>query len=163
MSNIDIVIVRALHIFAGIIWVGFGLAMGLLVIPTAKKMGEQGTIVFKAWFVYSAFNRIIAIAAVTTTVAGLYLYFRVFDGANHRFLTETGSMVLSVGALFGLLSFGHGIALDRLGNKYAALAKSENPDEAELQALQDRIGRNGYISAILMTLAVTGMILPRYL
>ncbi|MDQ7027064.1 MAG: hypothetical protein Q9P01_09915 [Anaerolineae bacterium] len=159
----DIIIVRAIHIFAGIIWVGFGLAMGLLVIPTAKKMGEQGRIVFKAWFVYSAFNRLIAIAAVTTTVAGLYLYFRLFDGANHRFLTETGSMVLSVGALFGLLAFGHGIALGRLGDKYAKLAESESPEIADLQALQDRIGRNGYISAILMIIAVLGMILPRYL
>jgi uncharacterized membrane protein len=159
----DIVIVRAIHIFAGIIWVGFGLATSFLLAPAAKKTGEQAELVFKAWFVHSVFNRAMPVAAITTTVAGLYLYFRLFDGANHRFLTQTGSMVLSVGALFGLLAFGHGIALGRMSNKYAEAAKGDNPNMEELQALRARMGRNGNIAAILMVIAVLGMILPRYL
>ena len=159
----DVVIVRAIHIFAGIIWMGFGLAGGLLIAPAARKMGEQGATVFKAWFAYSAFNRIMAIAAVSTTVAGLYLYARVFDGMNHVAMSRTGSIVLSIGALFGLLAFGHGIALGRLGDKYAKLVLSENPKVEELQALGERIARNGRISGILMIIAVLGMILPRYL
>jgi uncharacterized membrane protein len=162
----DVIIVRAIHIFAGIIWVGFGLANGMLLAPAAQKMGQQAGIVFKAWYVYSPFNRVVPIAAITTTVAGLYLYARVFDGASHRFMTQTGSIVLSIGALFGLLAFGHGIALGRMAHKYAQLAAGDNPGAEqiqELQALGERMGRNGRISGVLMIISVLGMILPRYL
>jgi uncharacterized membrane protein len=163
MSDLVLIIVRAVHIFAAIIWVGFGLASGLLIAPAARKMGEQGATVFKAWFAYSAYNRIMAIAAVTTTVAGLYLYLTGIEGGWYTKFSQTGSMVLSVGALFGLLAFGHGIALGNLGNKYAKLVQGENPSGEELQALGERIARNGRISGILMIIAVLGMILPRYL
>jgi uncharacterized membrane protein len=159
----DIVIVRALHIFGGIIWVGFGLMAGMLGMAAQKMDGRERGIVFKALFVYSAYSRVIAIAAVTTTVAGLYLYGRLFDGMRHQFMTPTASMVLAFGALFGLLAFGHGIALGRLGGKYAELAKNADANPEELQALGERIGRNGRISAILMIIAVIGMILPRYM
>jgi uncharacterized membrane protein len=160
----DIVIVRALHIFGGIIWVGFGLMAGMLGMAAQKMQGQERGAIFKALFVYSAYNRVIAIAAVTTTVAGLYLYGRMFDGMRHLYgLTQNASIVLSVGALFGLLAFGHGIALGRLGNKYAELAKNADANPEELQALGERIGRNGRISAILMIIAVIGMILPRYM
>ena len=160
----DIIIVRALHIFAGIIWVGFGLFAGMLDMAAQKMSGQERGTVFKALFVYSAYSRAIAIAAVTTTVAGLYLYGRMFDGMQHRYgLNQTASMILSVGALFGLLAFGHGIGLGRLGTKYAELAKKADANPEELQALGERIGRNGRISAILMIIAVIGMILPRYI
>jgi hypothetical protein len=159
----DIVIVRALHIFGGIIWVGFGLMAGMLGMAAQKMEGQERGTVFKALFVYSAYIRAIAIAAGTTTLAGLYLYFRLFQEGKHMFMTPTASMVLSVGALFGLLAFGHGIALGRLGTKYKELAMKDDTKPEELQALGERIGRNGRISAILMIIAVIGMILPRYM
>jgi hypothetical protein len=130
---------------------------------SSAKDGATGGIVFKALFVYSAYSRVMAIAAVTTTVAGLYLYFRLYSGMKHTFMTPAASMVLSVGALFGLLAFGHGIGLGRLGGKYAELAAKDDAKPEELQALGARIARNGRISAVLMIIAVIGMILPRYM
>ena len=158
----DVVIVRALHIFAGIIWAGSGISAGMLGIA-AQKMGQQGSTVFKALYVHSPFLRVVPAAAITTTVAGLYLYARVFNGTQHRFLTQTGSIVLIIGAIFGLLAFGHGIMLGRLGNQYAQLAAKDDAKPEELQALGERIARNGRISGILMGIAVLGMVLPRYL
>lgn len=168
MGN-DVVIVRLIHIFAGIIWVGVGFSATLILGSIVRSLGPQkASSIVRAWYLNSPFLKVVPAAAITTTLTGLYLYGRVYDGAQHVRLSETGSMVLSVGALFGLLAFGHGMYVGRLGSKYAAIAReagdSPTPEQiGAMAAIGQKVAKNGPIISGLMFIAVIGMSLPRYI
>jgi uncharacterized membrane protein len=165
----DIIIVRALHIFAAVIWVGGGLLFSLLLNRIMANGGPQvGGGVVRAIYLHSPFLKVISTAAITTTVAGLYMYGRRETGTLVISGDTTQQIVLGIGALFGLMALGHGLFLARLGQKYTAIAKEagENPTQeqiGEMAALGQKIGRNGPIVSILMIIALIGMILPRYM
>jgi uncharacterized membrane protein len=169
MIALDITIVRAIHIFAAIIWVGGGLLISLVLNRIMANAGPQvGGSVVRAIYLHSPFLKVVPVVAITTTLTGLYLYGRRVEGTLVMSGDTTQQAVLGIGALFGLLAFGHGIFMGRLGNKYAEIAKEagDNPTEeqiGEIAALGQRIGKNGPIISILMIIAVTGMVLPRYL
>ena len=169
MIPLDIVIVRAIHIFAGIIWVGGGLLFSLLLNRIMANGGPQvGGTVVRAIYLHSPFLRVVPIVAITTTLAGLYLYARRVTGTLVGSGDTTQQIVLGIGSLFGLMAFGHGIFIGRLGQRYAEIARaagdSPTPEQiGEMAAIGQRIGKNGPIVSILMIIAVTGMVLPRYL
>lgn len=168
MIAIDITIVRALHIFAAIIWVGGGLLTSLLLNRIMANGGPQiGGAVVRAIYLHSPFLKVVPVVAITTTITGLYMYGRRESGTLVMGDT-TQQIVLGIGALFGLMAFGHGLFLGRLGSKYAAIAREagENPSQeqiGQMAALGQRIGKNGPIISGLMIIAVLGMILPRYM
>lgn len=169
MVPIDIVIVRAIHIFAAIIWVGGSLTISILLTRIMANGGPQvGGAVVRAIYLHSPFLKVIPAAAITTVLAGLYMYGRNAEGTLVTSGDTTQKVILGIGALFGLMAFGHGLFLAQLGTKYSAVAKAagDNPTEeqmAQMTAIGQRIAKNGPIVSILMIIAVIGMVLPRYL
>ena len=169
MIPVDIVIARALHIIAGIVWVGVGFSATLILGSIVRSLGPQnaGAIV-RAWYLNSPFLRAVPAAAIITVAAGLYLYGRRVPGTLVGSGDTLQQIVLGLGALIGLAAFGHGLFLSRLGNQYAAIAReagtSPTPEQiSQMGALGGRIGRNGPIISALMILSIIGMVLPRYL
>jgi len=170
-AQLDITIVRLLHIVAAFVWVGMSLAVSWVLLPMTQKLAaDRGSHLLQLWFAKSPFNRILALAAIVTTLAGVYLFARLsilFDG---QWLSTPGMIVLGIGAFFGLAAFGHGIALARLSSGYArladvALAEGETADEShqELALLEARLIRSGRIGLILTLIALVGMASARYL
>jgi len=169
MISIDVTVVRAIHIFAAIIWVGGSLTISLLLNRIMANGGPQiGGSVVRAIYLYSPFLKVVPAAAITTVIAGLYLYGRREAGTLVGSGDTTQQIILGIGALFGLMAFGHGLFLGRLGSKYAEAAKAagDNPTQEQIStmaAIGQRIAKNGPIVSGLMIVAVLGMILPRYL
>ncbi len=164
----DIAFVRLLHILAGVVWVGAGLTAELMILPTVRRLGPTGAAFFSAFYRFSIFSKVMPVASLTTTLAGLYLYARWFLSAGSLPFSTTGTIVLSVGALFGLAAFGHGISIGRLSGRFlaASIAAGESPtpeQRATLAGLQERMGRSGRVSLILMVIALVGMASARYL
>jgi hypothetical protein len=165
-----VTIFRFLHIIFGVIWVGFGTLLAWLMIPTAQRMGERGSTMLRTFVGYSPVGTIIGVSALVTTLAGLLLWpFRVQGAIDFRAFTGTGDIVMAIGAVFGLLAFGHGAtATGRYTGVYAAAAKAydDDPSDANRAALDDAYSKmklHANVSAWLTVIAVVCMSGARYL
>lgn len=147
-------VLRLLHIVAGLIWVGAAIMMSFYIEPASERSGGDGARFLRAFYVNTNYSRMIPVAAVITTLAGLLLYGMM---SYHETMNSAMGMSITLGALFGLLAFGHGyFALWRSAGQYGDLVKSGAGNEATLQALEEKLRRNGRIS---MWLAVVSLIL----
>ena len=100
-----ITVLRLLHIVAGLIWVGAAILMSCYIEPALERAGAGGSPFLRALYRDSSFPRLIPLSALITTVAGLLLYGLM---SYHEAMSSSMGMVLTLGALFGLLAFGHG-------------------------------------------------------
>ncbi len=162
--EILVLLLRLLHIVAGVIWVGFGTAATVVLAPLAKNMGDQGYEMLKAWFTRSHFSKIMPPASILTTLAGLTLWFIRFDmdAMQYRGFASVGSIVLAVGSVFGLMAFGHGIGLGAQTGRFADLVKA-NQNETAIRSAADSLMRSARVSTILTLIAVVCMASARYL
>lgn len=163
-------ILRLSHIVTGVIWVGFGALLAWVMIPAAQRTGERGSAMLRTFMTQTPTGTIFGVTALLTTVAGLLLWpLRVEGAIDFRAFTNTGDIVMSLGALFGLLAFGHGVtATGRYTRAYgaAATAYDADPSAANLKALEeaaDKMRLHTNISAWLALIAVIGMAGARYL
>ncbi|MCA9913377.1 MAG: hypothetical protein KC496_08500 [Anaerolineae bacterium] len=168
--DILIVVLRLLHILLGIIWVGFGVLLAWIMIPTAERTGERGQAMLRTFIGYSPIGTVFGISALGTTLAGLIMWpLRTENGYDLVAFGPAGDIVMSIGAVFGLLAFGHGAtATGRYTGAYAAAAKAydENPSPENAQALEDakkKFRMHTNISAWLAVVAVVCMAGARYL
>jgi hypothetical protein len=163
---IIVALLRLLHIVAALVWVGLGVSMTLIVAPTVRETGESGLRFMKAMLNASSANYI-AIASITTVVAGLLLY---ATGSPSRF-TQLGNIVLGIGAVAGLAAAAHGGSATGKVSKQMAdalntyltadgLSPAGRPVLAELGA---KMATHSRISLMLMIVALLGMGLARYL
>ena len=149
-----ITILRLLHIVAGLIWVGAAVLMSVYIEPTLEKVGADGSKVLRRLYGETGLSRLIPLSALITTVAGLLLYGML---SYHEAMSSSMGIVLTLGALIGLLAFGHGIfTVWRNAGRYAGLVKTDGSDEKTLSQLQEKMRRNGRVS---MWLAIVSLIL----
>jgi len=154
-------VLRLLHIVAGMIWVGAAIMMSFYVEPASERSGRDGARFLRDLYGKSNYARMIPVAAIITTLAGLLLYGMM---SYHETMNSAMGMSITLGALFGLLAFGHGFfALWRSAGQYSDLAKSGAGDEAALQALEDKLRRNGRIGMWLALVSLVLMAGARYI
>lgn len=156
-----ITVLRLLHIVAGLIWVGAAIALSCYIEPTLERAGASGRPFLRQLYGDSSFPRLIPLSALITIVAGLLLYGLL---SYHEAMSSSMGMVLTLGALFGLLAFGHGVfTVWRGAGRFAAMAASEKADEAALAQLQDKMRRNGRVSMCLAIVSLVLMAGARYI
>lgn len=170
MMNTLITVLRLAHILLGVVWVGFGAVSAWVLHPAAERLGSRGDDMLRTFYAYSNFNKVMPVAAGGTTLAGVVLWAlqanSLFDLANFAGL---GDIVMVIGAVFGLLAFGHGAsATGRFSGMYAqaAVAYDDNPTPETEQALKDgraKLFTHSNISAWLALVAVVCMSGARYL
>lgn len=170
--DIVMIVLRLVHIFAGILWAGAGFFLLLVLMPAMNAMGQEGIRFRQGFIVKSRFNTVMPIASLLTTLAGVLLFVRVSDHFNSDWLSSDSGIVLSIGSLAGWLAFGHGITTTGAAfKKSAALLKTIEaqgtpPTEsqvAQLQALGRKSIRHGRISVLLLIIAIVGMSAARYM
>ncbi len=163
-------ILRLTHIVTGVIWVGFGILVAWVLIPVAQRTGERGSAMLRTFMAHSPIGTIFGISALVTALAGLLLWpFRVDGAIDFLGFGPTGDIVMAIGALVGLLAFGHGAsATGRYTGVYAAAAKAydNDPSDANAKALEDardKMRLHTNVSAWLTLIAVICMSGARYL
>ena len=154
-------VLRLLHIVAGLIWVGAAVMMSFYVEPASQRSGGDGARFLRNLYGKTNYSRMIPVAAIITTLAGLLLYGMM---SYHETMNSAMGMSITLGALFGLLAFGHGFfALWRSAGQYSDLVKSGDADEAALQTLEDKLRRNGRVSMWLALVSLVLMAGARYI
>ena len=167
--NIVLVLLRLLHILGAVSWLALGGIMTLYVAPATVAAGETGYHYLKQLFTRTAFTKAIAPAAGITTLAGILLY--IVGNASSHF-TQTGNMVLGIGAVAGLIAAVHGGAV--VGRAITAFNKvlATLPDGTqsipsatltELNGMATSLLGHARISLALMIVALVCMGSARYL
>jgi len=159
------VILRIIHIFAGVLWVGAAYTMALFINPAVQASGAEGQKFMQVLAQHGKLPKRMSIAIGLTVLSGLLLYGLLFHGLAPL---NTGSgLALTLGGLFGLLAVVLGSRSGRTVKQMQALGAEMvgEPKPEQLQrmsALQEQMGRNSAIATILITLSLLGMVLSEY-
>jgi uncharacterized membrane protein len=170
--DIVVLILRLLHIFGGIFWVGASFMLVGFLSPVVQASGQAGGQVMQRLMTGSRFNSIFGLAGVVTMLAGVLLYWRTSGGVQLTWITTAPGLALTIGGLAGIAAgvIGGGVAgptAQKIGQFSAQLSRNQGaPSEAqltELRGLQQKMQRAQRLSVGLMIIAVAGMAVARYL
>lgn len=165
--DVYLTILRLVHIFSGIIWVGAGLTFTYIVAPAVRESGPAGGVFMRNVLTKTAFDKLMPAVSSLTVIAGLLLYWEISNGFDADWMGSANGMVLSIGVVAGIGAFGHGGAvigrttgeIKKLGD---AIQGPPTPEQAQqMAALQEKLTKHSHISAILMVIAVVGMAAAR--
>jgi uncharacterized membrane protein len=162
-----IVLLRVIHIFASVLWVGGGLFFISVIAPAVREAGQDGG-KFMQWVARQGrLSAMFAAASGTTFLSGLILY--PLLNYQDRLGTLSG-IVLSIGAVFGFLGFLHGLFVTgRLARQMTTLVKEPaagppTPEKLQaMQALGAKQNEAAIHSVMLTSLALLFMSASQYL
>src|SRR5262245_27042813 len=118
--DIYLVVLRLIHIFAAVIWVGSGFFSVVVLLPSLTRLGADASNLWMTLGKNRLFALIFPVTAGITMLAGILLYIRPGEGS---LFSSAGWAVLSIGALSGIAAGVHGGAvLGRMTGEYAGKA-----------------------------------------
>jgi len=166
--NIYLLVLRLVHIVAGIIWGGGALIMEFFIGRTILATGETGQKFAQHLMNKVRFHNFMTVMALSTVLAGGLLYWHDSNGFSSAWMMSSTGIGLGIGAAFGLIAFVFGAIFGASNAKLAqvgAQIQGKPTDEQLLQihALQKRIKTVSPIHVYSMIIAMTLMATARYL
>jgi uncharacterized membrane protein len=165
-TQIYLTVLRIIHIFSAVTWVGGGIFFLSVLTPTVRDAGPDGGRFMLQLSKYGRLGRLLTISSVLTVLAGLLLYYPTSGGLNSGWLKSINGITLTIGAIIGILALLHGaFATGPITRKMEGVAKQildqKGPPAPELmqqaQALGIKLGSNAGVSVGLAALALLFM------
>ena len=161
--NIDIVILRILHIVSGAFWVGTILFMALILRPKLISLGA-GVDRRLTQSIDRAVNAATGVAGLITVAAGIGLVLKLRWGHFDTFFDSGWGYAILIGFIAAMGAFTMG---GMAGGAIARAASISNgqpggEDAATLQALDARIVRLERLHALFLLIAVGSMASARF-
>jgi hypothetical protein len=169
--NVLMILLRSIHILAGIFWAGTAFFFVLSFEPTLKASGPAGGTVMGRLTI-SKFPLWMAIASILTVGIGFVMYLIDSHVLQVSWIATPAGITMTIGSLAGIAAFIEGLVVQVPStNRMAALqqeilAAGGQPTPAqmeEVQALQAKISKASRLGAALMLIAVIGMASAREL
>jgi uncharacterized membrane protein len=166
-----VIILRLIHIAAGIFWVGAAFVFFLFIQPSARELGPDGQRFMGHLGTRKKLPGIMLISAIVTVLAGVLLYIRVSDGFSADWITSGPGIGFTVGGVAAIITVTLGLILTKpaadrmaaLGQEIAAAGGPPSSEQAsEMQRLQARLLLLGRVSMVLLAIAVVTMATARY-
>jgi uncharacterized membrane protein len=166
------VVLRILHILAGVFWVGAAFVTFLFLQPTAREIGPAAGPFMAHLAGKKRLIDWVLRAAGLTVLAGLLMYWRVTGGLEWDRITSAYGISLTIGALCAIAALSLGLSIVRptvlatlsIGRQVAESGGPPTPEQqAKLQALSKRGKDVGTVIVPLLVVAVAGMAAARYL
>jgi hypothetical protein len=166
------VVLRIVHILAGVFWVGAAFTVILFIQPTAREVGPAAGPFMSHLAGSKRLVDFVLGAAGLTVLAGLLMYWRVSDGLDPDWIGSAPGISLTVGALCAIAALAIGGSIVRpgimatlaIGREVAASGGGPTPEQAaQMQAIQRRSIAAGKAIVPLLIVAVTGMAAARSL
>jgi len=104
IMDIEMVVLRALHIALGVFWAGAAFFLTSFVLPTARKSWPASAEWIRS-LIGPRFQRGIAIAAGLTVLAGLRMMWKLSGNFSAAWMTSANGMLLAIGGLCGIAAF----------------------------------------------------------
>ena len=169
--DVLVVALRLVHVVCGVLWVGFAVFTGLLLMPAIQESGPDGAKVVAA-LQRRGVMTIMPALAVLTLISGIWLYARDSAGWQPVFLTSAVGMTFGLGGVAALAAFAVGMTVMRpatlrataLAQGMAAVTSAQERDQrtAELQRLRARAAGAGRMVGLLLLVAAAAMAVARF-
>jgi uncharacterized membrane protein len=168
-----LIVLRLIHIFAGVFWAGTTFFIVSSLGPTARASGpEGGQFMLRLTGRVGRMTLFMGLAATLSALSGILLYERVSGGFAAGWITSGPGLALTVGGVAGIVGWIVGyLVIARSSMRLTALATEiqagrgpPSPEQAaEMQALREKQSQGGIWVAILLVVAVTGMAVAQYI
>jgi hypothetical protein len=153
------IILRLVHILAGIFWVGSAFLMAGFLVPTLRVTGPEG-----GRFIQTMMQRQL------TVLSGGIMYVRMalathgtWAGTRQGIAFGVGGVAALLGGFTGsMISGAAGRRMGELGQQLRGAAPSAE-QRAELERLQARVGLGSRVTAAFLAVAAGSMAIARYL
>lgn len=166
--NYYLLVLRILHIGAGVYWVGSTLLLAVVITPALKATGGSGQKFVDYLITKKRFGTESAGAGGMAGIAGLLLYWHDSQGFTSGWMQGNAGIGFAIGGVLGLIAFIFGVLTDRKLKAMAGLREqleSAPSDEktSQLQALEKQQSTYLNICAGTLTLSLWTMAVARYL
>lgn len=166
--NIYLLVLRLVHIFAGIIWGGGALIMEFFISRSIAATGVSGKEFAQYLMTRLRMHNFMTVMAVSTVLAGTLLYWHDSNGFTSAWMTSGAGIGFGIGAVFGLIAFVFGAIFGGTNAKLAQVGaqiqgKPTEEQLSQIQALQKRIKTVSPVHTYCMLLAMLFMATARYL
>lgn len=162
-----IIVLRVLHIGAGIFWVGSVLFLNLFVGPAVQRAGPDGGRFMGMLMQGGRLTRALTHAATWTIVSGLLIYGLFSMRTEGVWARSAPAMGYGLGAIAALIAFGIGLFVNApASRRMQQLGAGGAPDaaqQAELERLRARLTSASRLTLWLLLAAVLSMAISRYL
>jgi uncharacterized membrane protein len=168
MDSSIIIILRVIHVLAGIVWVGGTLFMWLFITPTLQRLGPDAGKFMRTLLLDGPYVIGITALNILTVLAGLLLYFHTSGKLSSDWMRTPQGIVLSIGAVTGLLAAGMGIfmilpVVRKIQALMRAIQGPPSPEQAGMmQGYQAKMRRYGNMILVMMLISVVCMESFRY-
>ncbi len=165
--NYYLLVLRILHIGAGVFWVGSTLLLATVINPALKETGETGQKFVDFLIKNKRFGTESAGAGGMAGIAGLLLYWNDSGGLTSGWMGSSAGIGYTVGAVFGLIAFIFGVLTDRNLKAMVQLREQiqgtpTDEQTAQLQLLGKQQNLYLFVCAGTLTLALWIMATARY-
>jgi uncharacterized membrane protein len=165
-------ILRLLHIAAGVFWAGVIFKQVVFILPTVAKLGPDGGKFMQAMVNTNNYTKVMITSAVTTILTGILMMERLSSGFQPDWFGSTFGISLSIGSTFAIFAFIIGISINmptagkmaKLGQQIAAAGVPPTDEQqAQLAGFRQKIKVATYSMGVLLALAVVLMAVARYM
>lgn len=169
--NAELLALRVIHIYGGILWAGAALFIALFLAPAIGAAGPGGGSVLGALVKRKLFV-FIPVVAVVTILAGLRLMWLTSHGFSASYFSSTLGMTYSIGAAFAVATFVVFMLVNRraigrmmeLGRQIASAPEAERPAlTAQMNAVRARAATASKVTAFFISITMVAMALGRYM
>jgi uncharacterized membrane protein len=165
-----LLVLRVVHILGGVFWAGSSFLLTGFIEPTVHAAGDEGRRFMQRFNAGNRISKVIAAAAGSTVLAGLWLMWIVSGGSDAFFQTGRG-LGLTIGMLAAILAFILGFVMQNrpmrrmasLGGEISASGQPPTPEQgAAMERLMDTARLGGRLVAGLLLITVVTMATARY-
>jgi uncharacterized membrane protein len=167
--NIYLLVLRLVHVFGGIFWVGGAFMMNFFIGPAIGATAQAGKQIMGHLMVRMRLSTVMTTIAILTLLAGGLLYWHDSQGFTSMWMSAGSGIGFGIGGAAGLLGFVFG-AMFGQSNKKMALIGSEikdgkpTPEQlAQLQKIQEMLKVVTPLHVSFLIVAAVFMSIARYL
>ena len=169
--DVTAVVLRIIHIGAGVFWAGAVFVNEGFLLPTMKATGPGGAPFMRHLMGAKKYPVRIATAGVLVILSGLGMYWRNGSLSNGTWFRSRQAMVYGVGGLSAIIALAFGVVvltraaakLNQVGAAVTAAGGPPSPEQAAtIAAMQQRITSGTHFVAGLLGITVIAMAIGRY-
>jgi uncharacterized membrane protein len=162
------IVLRFLHVFGGVFWVGAALLMNFFVVPAAGAAGEAGQKFVRQLINGTRVSMLMTVSAFVAVIAGLLLYWFDSGGLTSDWMRAGPGIGFAAGGVFGVLGliFGAlvGINNGKLGKLGAQIQGQPTPEQlAQMGAIRKTLAIVSPLTSYSLIIATILMAVARYL
>jgi uncharacterized membrane protein len=164
-------LLRIIHIFGGVFWVGGSVMHVAFIEPSAKATAPEGTKFVQYLMGRGRFALFMTISSALTVISGGLLFWYASGGLQPGWITSGPGLVYTMGSVVGILVYIFGMTLVKpradqlgaLGREIAAAGGAPTPTQmAQLQKLDQELTLVGRVDFALLAISTLAMATARY-